>query len=580
MVEGGGTHSSGRGLGWLLAFLALALIGAASLLALRPDLIFWGGSRQLTQVSIAPREAAVMGAQWRLVTQWQGAGDYSEADALYLVEFKPIPGWATPSPVVLKKGDGDVVVEGVYAPLEYSEQTILTLAGSSTLANRLAPELAHFYLTHLGANEVRNLPGKNVGEITVQGIFYSSKEIRTIHIEGQGTESGLSALRAGRCDVAMVAGQAQASDLAIGDGFKVAMDAVAVVVHPSNPVPALTVDEVGRIFRGEIVNWNEVGGPAAPIKVFALSPALGTRDFFEAVFLPGSRLTEQAREVDIHSQLSELVAQDPWAIGFCSIALANQSREVPLKRTPAEDAILPNSSAIRALEYPAARSLFLHHRSDTKNVFAQDFILLSRSPAGQAIVRKYGFVDIGEDLAKDRAESPAAAGRDEEVAEVNSTEAVEPVAGDTAGLGADDPLPVLVQYDNEVVSEETRRRVLREYNAAVRGAEKLPTTFNFDGTSLVLNQEAVKNVNRLVQMMTEGRLTGKKIVVVGFSDSIGNYEANFAIGRKRAEAVAQALRGKGLTDVSIVSAGEEHAVESNETRAGRERNRRVETWVK
>ena len=589
MVDVGGTRLKRRVMNWFLVSLAIAFIGGAVVLTLKPELFFLGSTRQLAQVAITPHEATMMGAQWRLVTQWQGAGAHKDSESLYLVEFKSIPGWLAPSPVVLKKGETGAVVEGVYTPMEYVEQTILTLGGASTMANRLAPELAQFYLTHIGANEIRKLPGKNTDELTVQGIFYATKEIRTIHIQGQGTPGGLAALRDNSCDVAMIAGDIAPGRLDSLVGYKVAMDAVAVVVHQANPVPALTVAEVGKIFNGEITNWNEVGGPTAPIKVFALKDTYGTRNFFDAVFLRGKALTEYAREIDIHSQLPELVTQDPWAIGYCSIALANQCREMPLKVSSDADPVLPSPQAIRAMHYPAYRNLYLYSRSDSKNVFAQDFISVSRSPAGQAIVRKFGFVGGAEDINQDDSQGPVLISPQEEsAADVQNGLPLKMDDGGNETASADsheaseaeEELPFIFQYENEVVSTDLRSRVLQEYRSATQGAEKLPMVFNFEGASYALRPEAVKDVALLAQMMREETHAGKQIILVGFSDSMGAYEANLDISKKRAEAVAQALALQGVKDVRIVSAGEEEAVESNESRAGRERNRRVETWMK
>lgn len=583
MAEMDRSRSTGRILGIFLTLLALVVIGGAVVLTMRPELFSLASARIVDRVSIVPQDAAVAGGQWRMISQWQGAGEFQEAGNLFLVEFKAIPGWETPPAVVLKKGETGAKVEGVYKPAQYSEQTILTLAGASTLANRLVPELAHFYLTHIGANEVRKIPGKSADEFVMQGIFYSTKEIRSIHIEGRGTPAGFAALKDGSCDVALAAERISADEAkAMGEDFlsaeseyRLGMDAVAVVVHKDNPVSALTVEEVGKIFAGEITNWDQVGGPSAAIKVFALRDTFGTRRFFEDMFLSGKGLVPTVREVDVHSLLPDLVSRDPWAIGFSSITVANQCREMPLKAGVVSEAVLPSAQAIRTQAYPAGRSMYLYLMPKSRNVYALDFIRVSLSEKGQEIVKKFGFVG-NEDIASGMSNVRQAVQAQEPVS--SAPDMIEPETSKAPPLSG--PLPQLVQFDGEVVPDDIRRKVLQDVLDGVFEAAHLPIVFRFEPGSIDLDQQAIKDVNRVVAMMKEPKNLKKKVVLVGYSDSAGAYAPNLAVSRKRAEVVEQLLKAKGLKNVVVLAAGEEGAVQSNESRVGRENNRRVEVWLK
>ena len=105
MAEMDRSRSTGRILGIFLILLALVVIGGAVVLTMRPELFSLGSARIVDRVSIVPQDAAVAGGQWRMISQWQGAGEFQEAGNLFLVEFKAIPGWETPAAVVLKKGE-------------------------------------------------------------------------------------------------------------------------------------------------------------------------------------------------------------------------------------------------------------------------------------------------------------------------------------------------------------------------------------------------------------------------------------------------------------------------------------------
>jgi phosphate transport system substrate-binding protein len=104
--------------------------------------------------------------------------------------------------------------------------------------------------------------------------------------------------------------------------------------------------------------------------------------------------------------------------------------------------------------------------------------------------------------------------------------------------------------------------------------------FRFESGSIDLDQQAHRDVSRVAEMMRAAKYAGKTIILVGFSDSAGMYASNLAISRKRAEAVARALKARGVGDVVLLAAGEEGAIERNDSRAGREVNRRVELWLK
>jgi phosphate transport system substrate-binding protein len=515
MADMDGSGSSGKVLGSFLALLAIAVIGAAVTFFLRPELFSFCSTSPLERVSIFPQEAAVGGGQWRMVSQWQGAGEFHEAGNLYRVEFKPIPGWEAPPPVVLRKDEKGAKVEGVYKPVQYSTRNILTLSGASTLANRLAPELAEFYLSNIGANEVRKIPGKSPDEVTVEGIYYASREIRTIQITGRGTAAGFSDLNADACDVAMATHRLSTADAKIfgpgiitgGSENRLGMDAVSIVVHRDNPVAALTLEQIGGIFAGDISNWEQVGGPSAPIKVFVLQENFATRRFVEDFFLNGKPFASSARIVDIHGLLPELVSQDPWAIGFCSITMANQCREMPLKLAADSEAVLPSAQAISTLAYPASRNMYLYLKSTTQNVYARDFVSVALSEVGQEIVKKFGFVKnsdvVGDASAADRDTSLGVSAS--AVSSVFEPEAV-PVLK-APPLGA---LPPLVQFDGEAVPETARRATLQEYLDGVYGAEKLPIVFRFESANLDLDEQAQRDAARVAAMMKEPKIQGKR----------------------------------------------------------------------
>lgn len=397
------TRSSSAGkVGGNILFVLLALVGTACAIFFTTKSDFFSSQSTWPQrVKITPGEAVRDGAQWRVVSQWQDVeGDQKEP--VHFVEFKALPGWTTPLPVVLKKGEGDTGVVGVYQRMEYPEEVILRLEGSTTMSSRLAPELAQYYLIRLGSDEVRKLPGKDEGDTRMQGVFHSKRKIRTIQIKGGGTPWGFSTLSEGMCDLAMAAGRPSPDQAALFSyditspetEFQVGMEAVAIVVHRNNPVQALTKSEVGKIFRGEITNWSQVGGSAAPITIFTLGDTFGAKRVVQDILMDGEPYAPAARSVYVHSAMSASVSADPYAIGFCSLGFVQQCRTLSIKEGAGINGVSPTPESIRAGTYPAIRNLYFYRQRESKNVHARDFIRLAQSIEGQDLVDYCGFVSM------------------------------------------------------------------------------------------------------------------------------------------------------------------------------------------
>lgn len=302
------------------------------------------------------------------------------------------------------------------------------------------------------------------------------------------------------------------------------MDAVAIVVHRDNPLQALTMDDVGKIFSGEFTNWSQVGGPSAPIKVFALRENFGARGVVQDIFMKGEPYTTTIRDVDVHSMMSDFVSADPYAIGFCSVAFAQQCKVLPIKADADAEAVFPTSESIRDHTYPASRDLYFYQLSESKNVYARDFIRVAQSVKGQEFVEYCGFVDMknSSPLEMKDATVDSAAVASLQKAENNTTsnaiaedtdkknvEAKIPDASsekknaeapsEAAGWISTATLPPLEQLDGEVVSAATRQKVLKPYREALSGASQLPMILYFELESTTLDQPSQKVLDDLIK---------------------------------------------------------------------------------
>lgn len=734
-------RSGGRLLTVFMTLAALVIIASALVLALNPSMFAPEGSGLVGEVTIMPVEAAREGAQWRLVSHWSGAGAPDAEQSLYLIEFRSLPGWIAPDPVVLKKGQNHAQVTGVYKPVEYDEQTVMRIVGSPAMAYRLMPELVQRYLRQGGADDVRVLPGPVPAEKVVQGIYYSSRRIVNIEIVSAGIPVHTAPVN-GSAEVSMFGLPAGDFDTEGADfsnrAVALGKDGIALVVHNENPVSSLSVGQIGEIFSGNITNWKQVGGPDRPIRLYILPEALDLSAQFLAAFMPrGASFAPSAHKVDVYVQLAEYVSQDPWSIGFTSTALTGLCRVLPVSTAAQDHAVSPSPQTISGFTYPAVRRLGLL-AADSGLEQVRNFMAFCRTDAAQELVWRYGFVGnepapgAGEGTVADsdadaaeaimtmadagsgealnrtagvgtsqpgdgdlkvsgnstpvsgvlamegenatesvsghseplRAGTAAGAGQNRTAGQVppessavrssaNATPVVAgagsenatlpdktaapvlselsssitpdptardaaehetsgdgsgrqeksseipvpkhahpadnatarsaapdmPAAQDAAQVGAA-PLPPLPAENGEVVPDEIRRRTLLPYWNAVKGAQRMPVVFGFETGSISLNAQALSDLDQVALLMKKPEYADKQIILVGFSDYSGTYASNLAISSVRASVVAQALNRHGVSNIQVIAAGEEEIIESSPSLAGREKNRRVEIWLK
>jgi phosphate transport system substrate-binding protein len=153
---------------------------------------------------------------------------------------------------------------------------------------------------------------------------------QTLDIVANGSGRGLADLAAGKADMAMISAPLEAEGAATNAktpgsldpaklvGHQIGEARVAFVVHPSNPVAALTLAQITDILSGKIANWSGVGGADLPIVVVAAIRGDGVRSVVEARLLGGASLLAQARELSNAAQIVQVVSQLPAAIGVAS----------------------------------------------------------------------------------------------------------------------------------------------------------------------------------------------------------------------------------------------------------------------
>ena len=223
-----------------------------------------------------------------------------------------------------------------------------------------------------------------------------------VAVTGGGSGTGISALLNGTTDIANSSRTMKASEIsaAKGRGFTpveyiVGLDGICVIVNPSNPVKQLTMDQVKKIFTGEVSNWKAFGGSDAKISVFTRDSSSGTFQFFQEHVLAKADYSVRARRLASNSALVQAVEDDTNAVGYVGMGYAEEAagkvKILNIAKNDKSAAVQPNATTVRDASYPISRGLQMYTKGEaTGNVKSfMDFILGS---AGQKILVEMGFV--------------------------------------------------------------------------------------------------------------------------------------------------------------------------------------------
>ena len=227
-----------------------------------------------------------------------------------------------------------------------------------------------------------------------------------ISVTGGGSGTGIASLINGTVDIANASREMKAEEIAEAEKngitpveFTVALDAIAVVVNPSNPVNRLTLQQISDIYTGKTTNWRQVGGEDRPIVLLSRESNSGTYVYFlehairlgnsksEALFSPDTLLMPSSEGI------SAEVRQNPNAIGYDGLGYVTPDQKtLAVARDASGPYVLPSSQTVNDGSYPISRPLYMYTAGDpTGPVKAYlDWVLGD----GQSLIAKIGFVPL------------------------------------------------------------------------------------------------------------------------------------------------------------------------------------------
>lgn len=217
--------------------------------------------------------------------------------------------------------------------------------------------------------------------------FNAQKHDFKVEVQGGGSTVGVHSTIEGFANIGMASRSLKPEEADILTPITIARDGLAIVVHNSNPVDNLSIEQVRKMFAGEITNWKEVGGFDAPIRLIVREESSGTREaFMNLVMGKGVRVVRTAINQDSNGAIKELVKNDPYSIGFMSLGLVTD--ELKAIQVNGVDATV---DAVVDDRYPLVRP-FLFLVKGEPSARAQKFIDFVLSDHGQDILAREGLV--------------------------------------------------------------------------------------------------------------------------------------------------------------------------------------------
>jgi len=237
--------------------------------------------------------------------------------------------------------------------------------------------------------------------------FMNTNPTDFIAVTGGGSGTGLSSLISGTCDIAMASRNIKEKEVSLANQrginpneIKVALDGLAVVVNPNNPVSKLTIDQLAGIFTGKIVNWKELGGKDEKIVILSREVNSGTHVYLKEHVLrrndPNSKEEFAPRALLLSSSqaIADEVAGNSAAIGYYGMGyISSKQKPIAVAKDENSEYVAPVIENVVNGKYPISRPLFIYTNGSPQGL-VKKFIDFALSKEGQDIVLATDFVPV------------------------------------------------------------------------------------------------------------------------------------------------------------------------------------------
>ncbi len=233
-----------------------------------------------------------------------------------------------------------------------------------------------------------------IGQATAEAYMKNNPNVN-ISISGGGSGNGIKALIDKTTQVAMSSREMKKEEIELAKSksvtpveHKVAIDALTPIVHPTNPVSNLTIEQLSLIYQGKIKNWKELGGKDLKIVVVSRDTSSGTYESWQEKILHKEKVTPTAQLQASSGAVVQAISKNRYAIGYVGIGYVNKS----VKALTVNGIVANDKNALNGT-FPIARPLYMYTDGQPKATVA-DYLNFVKGPEGQKIVKKEGFVPL------------------------------------------------------------------------------------------------------------------------------------------------------------------------------------------
>ena len=435
-----------------------------------------------------------------------------------------------------------------------TSNSVFSIVGLGMLASEIMPEFLSSYAQSIRAR----IDDRTDGSFVLTNA--EDEEIAIISLFDSSTSTSLPNLLSRQAAIALtstpsLSGEAvelnpeQEDGESTDNGQVIGLNAIAIITANNNPVNAISTSDIARVFSGEYKNWSDLGGNDAPIVLYGPKPDSELAKSFQAQIVNSQddKSFRSSQDIFFFDNVAERVAANPDGIGYTYLANAQPAKTLDIQgvcgiTTPA------SSFNIKAEEYPLTQRLYAYRLSQINAEHADKLLSFLQSAEGQDVMKSNGLVD----------------------------------QRDTSNPIENQGIRFISAIAANANSAENE--LLKDMVTQISGNKRLSTTFRFITGSDEMDKRAQGDIGRLAEKLQSPESQGSVVHLVGFTDSVGDFDLNQEVSLRRANQVRDALIefDTALAErVSILPAGfgEIAPVACNETAKGRSINRRVEVWM-
>ena len=269
----------------------------------------------------------------------------------------------------LKRALAGIAVAGCAAVAMAGDANTIVVDGSTTVGP-IAKAFAEYYMgKHPGVN---------------------------ITVSESGSGNGAKSLINAACDVATMSRPMKPSETTAAQGAGVlpientiAMDGITVIVHPSNPVQGLTLDQLRGIYAGKIRNWKELGGPDQVIVVISRDTNSGTYESFNTLVMGKDKIAGNVEYVGSNGAIRQRVMTTEAAVGYVGLAFTEGVKALTM------NGVAATADTVTSQKYPISRALYMYTNgrpAEGSNLY--NYVNLYRTADGRKIIEDSGFVPL------------------------------------------------------------------------------------------------------------------------------------------------------------------------------------------